>query len=322
MMDLLLYGAVPLKFPEESSLAARRRMKTGTVADVTLEQAVVLEGSRVVAELSSEQALVLEVAREAADLAQFLFGPQHRASTSNPVSPSYRNSEVMTCHCPSHSPVQQLTVDLSATDANCESSTEEELEMGSGRSGNSGRSGTSGRSEVGRKRRRLVSFSGSAPSTRRVANKKLLDELEARMIFNSRKEANIRQEEQEARKTCSIRKQEVETRKKLRISKPAPGTDLTNGSLLSRLHFMAQVQATMGDGEPARKGEQEQEQEQEEKEWRKLGKSLRAIADRLGGESLRSFGQGSKEISMEALPSRVWSTLNSYVFWKLIEGFK
>ena len=37
-MNLLLYGAVPLHFPEETSLAVRGRRKAGAVAELSLER--------------------------------------------------------------------------------------------------------------------------------------------------------------------------------------------------------------------------------------------------------------------------------------------
>ena len=66
----------------------------------------------------------------------------------------------------------------------------------------------------------------------------------------------------------------------------------------------------------------EDRKEKQEKKWRKLGKSLRAIAYRFGGMSSGSQIPPSKKISVDALPRGVWSAIITFVFWKLFKGLK
>ena len=256
MIDLMLYGAVPFNFTDDS-IAARRGRKT-----------------EVQPELSLDQVLMLEVANEAADAIQFMLGPRHRARHTS-TSPSYRNPEIKSYRCPPNTPVHKLSFDFTATDADCsdsETSAEE---------GQDSRPGISNQSN--RKRRRLVSFSSSAPDTRRVPHKKPTDNNSGRKIFSRKK----------------------------KWSALGSGPDLTDGAILPSLNFFAEIQKAAGDCA----------EEAMEQRWRKLGKSLRAIADRFSGVGLRKRRQ-AKEISLDALPNSLWSVIVSYVFWKLIKEFR
>ena len=255
-MDLMLYGAVPFNIPD-GSIAARRARKTGAHTELTLDQLV-----------------MLHIANDAEEAIQFMLGPRHQVRNTS-ASPSYRNPEITSYRCAPNTPVQTLSFDFAATDGDCsesETSVEDEQDLRSG-----------ARSESGRKRRRLVSFSCSAPHTRRVPHKKLNDERCDRKILSCKKLSPA----------------------------PSSGPDLTDCTTLPRLNFFAEVQKAAGDGA----------EEATEHTWRSLGKSLRAIADR-SSEAVQGNRRRAKEISLEDLPNGVWSAVITYVFWKFIKGLK
>ena len=83
--------------------------------------------------------------------------------------------------------------------------------------------------------------------------------------------------------------------------------DVTDGSIVSRLSFYSEVQKAVGSNKEILPEEQ----------WRNLGGQLRKIADRFAGKS-----GTSKAVSTEVLPNKVWSAILSFVFWKLIRGWK
>ena len=139
-----------------------------------------------------------------------------------------------------------------------------------------------------RKRRRLVSFSDSSASSRRVAHKKVTDENSGRKILARKKHPN----------------------------------NSTNASCLTdddrmapRLSFFAEVQKAVG----------EDVDDVVEQKWRKLGKSLRAIADRFATSNNTTSDHNKmqspiKMKSFDSLPNGIWSAVLTYVFWKIIKG--
>ena len=139
-----------------------------------------------------------------------------------------------------------------------------------------------------RKRRRLVSFSDSSASSRRVAHKKVADENSSRKILARKKHPN----------------------------------NSTNASRLTdddkvapRLSFFAEVQKAVG----------EDVDDVVEQKWRKLGKSLRAIADRFATSNNTTSDHNKmqspiKVNSFDSLPNGIWSAVLTFVFWKIIKG--
>ena len=142
-----------------------------------------------------------------------------------------------------------------------------------------------------RKRRRLVSFSDSSASSRRVAHKKATDEKSGRKILARKKQEN---------------------------NLPAQTTSLMtdDDTVAPRLNFFAEVQRAVG----------EDIDEVAEQNWRKLGKSLRAIADRFGTSnnptSRRKKQTPTSFKSIDSLPNGIWSAVISFVFWKIIKGYQ
>ena len=218
-----------------------------------------------------EQQVMLQVAAEAAQAIHFLLGPGHRPRPT-PASPAYTNPELKSCRCPPNTPTAKTSFDFSATDADVESSDDDEEEKGDKRNEDSSR-----------KRRRLVSFSDSAAGSRRVPHKKLTDDKSGRKILTRKKPA----------------------------SRAVGGRDLTDGAVMPRLNFFAEVQAAAG----------VDDHEVVEQRWRNLGKSLRAIADRFAGSS-KAKTSSAKKVNMDALPNGVWSAVISYVLWKILKGLK
>merc|ERR1712113_45741 len=139
-----------------------------------------------------------------------------------------------------------------------------------------------------RKRRRLVSFSDSSASSRRVAHKKVADENSGRKILARKKHPN--------NSTNTSR--------------------LTDGDIVApRLSFFAEVQKAVS----------EDVDDVVEQKWRKLGKSLRAIADRFATSNNTTSDHNKmqspiKMKSFDSLPNGIWSAVLTYVFWKIIKG--
>ena len=256
-MDLMLYGAIPFNYPE-GSLADRRRRKQGTTVGV-------------------DEMVMLQVASEAAEAIQFVLGPRHRSGSFSSPSPSYRIPDIK-MKCPPNTPNSKFAFDFDQTenDADCsesDSSTDDEEFL----------KPNCKNENMTRKRRRLCSFSNAAPVTRRVPNKKKIDETTARKILSTTsKKDHMKQ-------------------------KPTPSPkDVTDGSIVSRLSFYSEVQKAVN-----------KKEELPEDKWKNLGKSLRAIADKFGNK------QGtSNAMSTDVLPNGVWSAVISYVFWKFIRGWK
>lgn len=264
-MDLLLYGAVPFNFPEDS-IASRRRRKTGAMPQTGADP-----------QLSLDQTVMLAVATEAAEAIQFMLGPRHRARQTS-ASPQYRNPELKCYRGPPNTPAHKLSFDfdISGTDADrseSESSTDDESDS---------RMEETKKANMTRKRRRMVSFSDSAPNTRRVPHKKQTDEQSSRKIHSRKK------------KSSSI-----------------PSSDLTDGAVIPRLDFLSAVQKAVS----------ESGDEVTEQKWKNLGKSLRTIADKFGGVSTGKQAR-AKEITLDSLPNGMWSAVITYVFWKLVKGWK
>ena len=259
-MDLMLYGAVPFNYPE-GSLAERRRRKQGTTMGV-------------------DEMVMLQVASEAAEAIQFVLGPRHRSNSFSSPSPSYRIPE-MKMKCPPNTPTSKFTFDFDQTenDADCsgnDSSSDEETYSKS----------NCKNENMTRKRRRLCSFSNSAPVTRRVPNKKKIDETTARKILST----SSKKDHAKQKPTLSPK-------------------DVTDGSIVSRLSFYSEVQKAVNN-----------QTELPEDKWKNLGRSLRTIADKFGNRQTST--SASKDISPATLPNGVWSAVFSYVFWKFIRGFK
>jgi len=254
-MDLMLYGAIPFNYPE-GSLADRRRRKNGRV----------------------DEMVMMQVATEAADAIQFVLGPRHRSSSFSSPSPSYRIPDMNT-KCPPNTPINKFTFDFeqTANDADCSESDTTTDDEGFLKA-------ICKNENMTRKRRRLCSFSNSSPVTRRVPNKKKIDETEARKILLTT-----------SKKDCMKQK-------------PPPfQKDVADSSIVSRLSFYSEVQEAIDNNN----------EKLPEEKWKKLGKSLRAIADKFGNK------QGtSKEMPTDLLPNGVWSAVISYVFWKFIRGWK
>jgi len=271
-MDLLLYGAVPFNLPEDS-IVARRRRKTG----------IGPQNQAGDPQLSLDQTMMLAVATEAAEAIQFILGPRHRSRHTS-ASPQYRNPELKSYRCPPNTPARKISAfdfDISGIEADrseSESSTDDD---------NKSRMEETKKSSVTRKRRRLVSFSEAAPTSRRVPHKKPAEKKSVRKI-NSRQ----------------------------KNSSSNPSSDLTDGATISKLSFFSAVQKVVN----------ESDEEIPEKKWKNLGKSLRAIADRFGGDSHGKQTQRCKNITMDtpwdALPNGMWSAVLTYVFWKLVRGWK
>lgn len=142
--------------------------------------------------------------------------------------------------------------------------------------------------ESSRKRRRLVSFSDSSASSRRVAHKKATDEKSGRKILARKKKENN-----------------------------SAQTLMTDDDIVApRLNFFAEVQRAAG----------EDIDEAAEQNWRKLGKSLRAIADRFGTSNNQTSAHKKQDPtnfkSIDSLPNGIWSAVISYVFWKIIKGYQ
>ena len=285
-MDLMLYGAVPFNLPDDS-LAARRARKNGA----NLEQQ----------RLSLDQLVMLQVANEAAEAIQFILGPSHRprpAATPSP-SPSYRNPELKSYHCPPNTPSHHsagTSFDFTATDADCSDLSTDDDEVDSKPSSRNQNSSS-------RKRRRLVSFSDSSASSRRVAHKKVADENSGRKIFAHKKVAD----ENSSRKILARKKHPNNSTNASRL------TD--DDRMAPRLSFFAEVQKAVG----------EDVDDVVEQKWRKLGKSLRAIADRFATSNNTTSDHNKmqspiKMNSFDSLPNGIWSAVLTYVFWKIIKG--
>ena len=139
-----------------------------------------------------------------------------------------------------------------------------------------------------RKRRRLVSFSDSSASSRRVAHKKVADENSSRKILARKKHPN----------------------------NSTNASRLTDDDRMApRLSFFAEVQKAVG----------EDVDDVVEQKWRKLGKSLRAIADRFATSNNTTSDHNKmqspiKMNSFGSLPNGIWSAVLTYVFWKIIKG--
>ena len=144
-----------------------------------------------------------------------------------------------------------------------------------------------------RKRRRLVSFSDSSASCRRVAHKKPTDEKSGRKIISRKKQQN-----------------------NSTTSTPTTSLMTDDDTVAPRLNFFAEVQRAVG----------EDMDEVVEQNWKKLGKSLRAIADRFGTTSNATFPHKKQSRanlkSIDALPNGIWSAVISFVFWKIIKGYQ
>ena len=142
--------------------------------------------------------------------------------------------------------------------------------------------------ESSRKRRRLVSFSDSSASSRRVAHKKPTDEKSGRKILARKKKENN--------------------------SAQTLMTD--DDTIAPRLNFFAEVQRAAG----------EDIDKAADQNWQKLGKSLRAIADRFGSSNNPTSPHKKKNPtsfkSIDSLPNGIWSAVISYVFWKIIKGYQ
>ena len=151
--------------------------------------------------------------------------------------------------------------------------------------------GSRRKEDSSRKRRRLVSFSDSSASSRRVAHKKVTDEKSGRKILARKKQPN-------------------------NSTPPATSLMTDDDTVVPRLNFFAEVQRAVG----------EDMDEVAEQNWRKLGKSLRAIADRFGttnNQTARHKKQSPTSFnSIDSLPNGIWSAVISFVFWKIIKGYQ
>ena len=289
-MGLLLTGAVPFtqhhhRQEAADSIAARRaRRRTGGMRRM-------------------EEMLMIRVAEEAV---QFVLGPQHRQPGGGPTvmnpeakaavraPPNTPNNAQASFDFPDLRPpppaVSRIVGDDTDNEADC----------------SSGGGQTSGEDEAAepavkanRKRRRVCSFSGSRPWTRRVPHKKASP-------------VKQRQAEEEERRQAGARQPEVG----LCADLPDCGKlDMDKLELLSRV----QREAAGAGGE---------------ERWARLGRELRAIADCLEKEEeeedgARNGGGGGRAASKELgdrvgvvveelMPNNVLSAVISYVIWKIL----
>ena len=239
---------------------------------------------------SLDRLVMLQVATEAAEAIQFILGPNHRARPA--ASPAYRNPELKSYRCPPNTPTDQhktTSFDFAATDADCSdlSTDDDEEEKFEGSSLR--------KEESSRKRRRLLSFSDSSASSRRVAHKRATDEKSGRKMLARKKQENISTPPPSAQTASQMTDDET---------------------VVPRLNFFAEVQRAVG----------EDIDEAAAQSWRKLGKSLRVIADRFGTTnnptSSRKKQSPTSFKSIDSLPNGIWSAVISYVFWKIIKGYQ
>jgi len=224
-----------------------------------------------------DEEVMMQVATEAADAIQFVLGPRHRSSSFSAPSPSYRIPDIKT-KCPPNTPIDNFAFDFEQIANDADCSESETTTDDEGLS-----KSVCKNENTTRKRRRLCSFSNSTPVSRRVPNKKKYDEPRARKDSST-----------SSSKDCKKQPSLLDN-------------DLTDGSFVSRLSFYSGVQEVV---------DKNNEKIPIEK-WKRLGKSLRNIADKFG----KTQGT-SKEISPDVLPNGVWSAVISYVLWKLIRGWK
>ena len=238
--------------------------------------------------LSLDQLVMLQVANEAAEAIQFILGPSHRprpAASPSP-SPSYRNPELKSYRCPPNTPSHHSAgTSFDFTATDADCS---DLSTDDDEVDSKPSSRNQNNSSA-RKRRRLVSFSDSSASSRRVAHKKVADENSgSRKILARKKHPN--------NSTNTSR--------------------LTDGDIVApRLSFFAEVQKAVG----------EDVDDVVEQKWRKLGKSLRAIADRFATSNNTTSDHNKmqspiKMNSFDSLPNGIWSAVLTFVFWKIIKG--
>ena len=236
--------------------------------------------------LSLDQAVMLHVANEAAEAIQFILGPSHRPRPATSPSPSYRNPELKSYRCPPNTPSHHSAgTSFDFTATDADCS---ELSTDDDEVDSKPSSRNQNNSSA-RKRRRLVSFSDSSASSRRVAHKKVADE------------------------NSGIRK--ILARKK-HPNNSTNASCLTDDDMVApRLSFFAEVQKAVG----------EDVDDVVEQKWRKLGKSLRAIADRFATSNNTTSDHNKmqspiKMNSFDSLPNGIWSAVLTYVFWKIIKG--
>ena len=229
--QLLTFGAVPFNMPADS-IANRRRRKNSATPEI--------------------QELSRMVAGDTAEAINFILGPNYRPGPSSSLtSPVYILPEKMV-RCPPNTPENKNTFDFdSANDADCSSADDEEVRCVKNKN---------------RKRKRLISFSNSAASTRRVPHKKTASE----------------------------------------TTETAP-----LDSIVPRLHFYQDVQEVVRD-------DVVDMTETDEEKWRRMGQSLRNIADNFG----QSQADSSSRDCLDMIPNGVWAAVFKYVFWKFFKGFK
>ena len=85
-------------------------------------------------------------------------------------------------------------------------------------------------------------------------------------------------------------------------------SSLDHSSIVPRLHFYQEIQ-TVAD----RTGV-------DEDRWKKIGASLRNIADRLGHHHQRN--KKNVLVETDPLPGGIWMTVFKYFFWKFCQSFK
>ena len=238
--------------------------------------------------LSPDQLVMLQVANEAAEAIQFILGPSHRPirpAASPSPSPSYRNPELKSYRCPPNTPSHHSAGTSFDFTATDADCSDLSTDDDEVDSKPSSRNQNSSST---RKRRRLVSFSDSSASSRRVAHKKVADENSSRKILARKKHPN----------------------------NSTNASRLTDDDRMApRLSFFAEVQKAVG----------EDVDDVVEQKWRKLGKSLRAIADRFATSNNTTSDHNkmqspTKMNSFDSLPNGIWSAVLTYVFWKIIKG--
>ena len=136
-----------------------------------------------------------------------------------------------------------------------------------------------------RKRRRLCSFSTSTASSRRVPHKKTSHE-----VVNNVESLDV-----------------------------VPD----HSGILPRLGFYHDVQeAVLEERLGDHQGDCDADDDDEVKEkWKRLGSSLRNIADKFGQSQGDGVGAG-KDVLLDVIPNGVWAAVFKYVFWKFFKGFK
>ena len=236
--------------------------------------------------LSLDQLVMLQVANEAAEAIQFILGPSHRPRPAASQSPS---PSYRNPELKSYRcPPNTPSHHSAGTSFDFTATDADCSDLSTDDDEVDSKPSSRNQNTSSRKRRRLVSFSDSSASSRRVAHKKVADENSSRKILARKKHPN----------------------------------NSTNASRLTdddkvapRLSFFAEVQKAVG----------EDVDDVVEQKWRKLGKSLRAIADRFATSNNTTSDHNKmqspiKMNSFDSLPNGIWSAVLTYVFWKIIKG--